>query len=223
MAIKVFYHVAALNHWEMVVRDHVAKLIFSSLYDVVEAVVCICVGPEAERAGALLRGFGAKFHIHTCDSEDKSGERKTLMAIPSLVTAEDQVLYIHSKGVTKIPPSEPVYYWQWYMDYFLIKDHARCRTLLKDHDVVGLDFYPLSKPHFSGNFWWARGDWIHQLALYDGPEEADKYTHTETWVCGGHSPALKARLFQLAHSRLPLYTVALKPSAYVDGPIVEPS
>ena len=222
MRVRVFYHICALNHWESVVRDQLAKLVFSGLYDAAVAVHCFCTGPEAMRAAALVQTFGAKFIVERCDAEDRSGERFTLMRMPALLDqdtahtdTETACLYIHTKGVTKIPPSAPVFYWQWYMDYFLIKNFKTCLAMLETHDVVGVDFYPASGPHFSGNFWWARADWIRALPLYDGPEDADKYTGTETWVCSGTSP----RLCQLAHSRTNLYTTALPPAPYVDAHI----
>ena len=216
MPIRVLYHCCALNHWESVVRDQCAKILFSGLYDATDAIHCVCVGPEARRCGGLLQNFGFKFKVEACVPEDLSGERITLRHIPSVVKPEDCVLYIHTKGVTKIPPSECVYWWNLYMEYFLIRHHRQCVDLLATSDVVGLDYYPQSLPHFSGNFWWARGDYLLSLPPPDLEPGKDRYQNTETWVCGGATDK-KPRLAQIAHSRNDHYTAALYAYRYVDA------
>lgn len=213
--VRVVYHICAMNHWESVLRDQASKLLFSGLYDDVVAIHCYCSGPEARRAAHVIQSFGAKFRVEACDSEDKSGERFTLMKIHTHVAPLDKVLYIHTKGVTKLPPSENVFFWNFYMEYHLIKRYATCLDILDHADVVGLDFYAQSLPHFSGNFWWARGDHLLTLATY-AEEEGDKYAYTETWVCGGHQK-LTPRLVQLAHSGNDHYTFPYHPITYVDS------
>ncbi len=214
MATRVFYHICAMNHWESVLRDQASKLLFSGLYDVAEAIHCFCTGPEARRASVVVQHFGKKFCVEACDPEDKSGERFTLMNIHKFISPHDSVLYIHTKGVTKLPPSENVFFWNLYMEYHLIKHYQLCLEVLHQADVVGLDFYEKSLPHFSGNFWWARGDHLLKLTEYAN-EKGDKYAYTETWVCGGHD-GLTPRLAQLAHSRNDHYTTAFPPILYVD-------
>jgi hypothetical protein len=205
-----------MNHWESVLRDQAGKILFSGLYDTTETIHCFCTGPEARRAALIVTRFGKKFYVEACDPEDKSGERFTLMNIHTFISPEDTVLYLHTKGVTKLPPSENVVLWNFYMEYHLIKQYQLCLELLEQGaDVVGLDFYPHSLPHFSGNFWWARGDHLLKLADYTH-ETGDKYAYTETWVCGGHQK-LTPRLVQLAHSGNDHYTVPYHPIMYVDA------
>jgi hypothetical protein len=213
---RVFYHICAMNHWESVLRDQAGKILFSGLYDIVETIHCFCAGPEARRAARIIQSFGKKFTVEVCDPEDKSGERLTLMNIHRFITTtNEKVLYLHTKGVTKLPPSENVFLWNFYMEYHLIRHYQRCLDLLEHADVVGLDFYPQSLPHFSGNFWWARGEYLLTLADY-ARATGDKYTYTETWVCGGHQK-LTPRLVQLAHSGNDHYTTPYHPIMYVDS------
>lgn len=216
MPLRILYHCCALNHWESVVRDQCARIIFSGLYDKVDAIHCVCVGPEARRCAAVLQRFGFKFRVEACAPEDKSGERISLRHIPTLVQPEDLVFYIHTKGVTKVPPSESVYWWNFYMEYFLVRQHARCTDLLATSDVVGLDFYAESMPHFSGNFWWARGDYLLSLTPPALEPDKDRYVNTETWVCGA-SENKTPRLVQVAHSYNDHYTVPLHAYKYVDS------
>lgn len=214
MAIRIFYHVCALNHWEMLLKEQVAKLIFSGLVDAADAVHCVCVGPEARKASLLLRVYGPKFTIEVSDPEDKTAERLTLRTLHAIVQEEDKVLYLHTKGTTKIPPSENVYWWNFYMEYFLIKGYRTCLDALETCDVVGVDYYPESLPHFSGNFWWARGK--HLRRLEPPALQGDKYTNTETWVCGG-SQGLEVTVCQLLHSHNDHYTTAIFPRCYMES------
>lgn len=213
MVIRVFYHVCALNHWESILRDQASKLLFSGLYDETTAIHCFCVGPEAKRAATLLLDFGAKFRIEVCAPEDRSAERLTLRHMRGLIAPDDKVLYMHTKGVTKIPPSLEIYWWAFYMEYYLIKKFRQCLDLLEQSDVVGLDYYPASAPHFSGNFWWARGAYLQTLTPPCPDLDKDKYHNTETWVCGGTSP--RPRLAQIMHSQNDHYTHSFPASRYV--------
>lgn len=213
MSVRVVYHVCALNHWESIVRDQASKLLFSGLYDAAIAIHCVCVGPEAKRAAALLPEFGAKFRIEACSPEDRSAERLTLRHLSRLVTPADKVLYMHTKGVTKLPPSLEVYWWAFYMEYYLIRKFKQCLDLLDQNDVVGLDYYSLSAPHFSGNFWWARGAYLETLTPPLLEPDKDKYHNTETWVCSGN-----VRLAQIKHSQNDHYTHSFPARRYVDAP-----
>jgi hypothetical protein len=203
-----------MNHWESVLRDQLGKLLFSGVYDVAQTVHCFCAGPEARRAALVVSQFGVKFRVEACAPEDTRGERLTLMSIHKYISPQDKVLYLHTKGVTKLPPSENVFFWNFYMEYHLLKNYMQCLEALDHADVVGLDFYPQSLPHFSGNFWWARGDHLLKLKAQD-TIEGDKYMCTETWVCGGHD-GLTPILEMLGHSGNDHYTIPYPPRRYVD-------
>ena len=62
----LFHHIVAINQWRHVVRDQLAKVVWSGLYDRMEVSYATCVGPsEAAAANCteLVESFGAKFKV----------------------------------------------------------------------------------------------------------------------------------------------------------------
>lgn len=163
MAVKVFYHVCATGPaWEAVVRDQLAKVHWSGLYDAAETVHVWVSGPGAEACRAVLWEYGAKIVIEACLPEDTSFERLTLLGMRPLVRHDDKLLYLHSKGVTKDNRTR-VLHWRQFMEHALVKQWRRCLDLLEVADVVGASFKTQPAAHYSGNFWWCTG--AHFLRL----------------------------------------------------------
>ncbi len=188
MAIKVFYHVyAASPEVEVLIRDMLEKVIFSGLYEAAEGVHCFLAGKRPgqafDAARSCLESFGGRIRIEAMESREKSGERFTLLRMPAFVEPSDKILYLHAKGCTRIRKPEFPWIRDWIsmMQYHLIAGHRNCVDHLDSHDVVGTDYHPgndftRGRPHFSGNFWWARGDYFLSLDAADmdgdylGPE-----------------------------------------------------
>ena len=107
----------------------------------------------------------------------RSYERFTLLRIKDLIQPDDKLLYLHTKGVRRDGEAAVyVYWWRTYMEYFLIKEHRLCLHLLEEHDTIGVNFRDAPANHYSGNFWWSRGDYFSTLQAdnmdegYLGPE-----------------------------------------------------
>lgn len=83
------------------------------------------------------------------------------------------VYYWHSKGVTRwqsLQETTNVRDWRRYMEYSLMHEPglSSCLAALTGPDSskfhsCGVNFRSTPKPHFAGNFWWARCDHIAQL------------------------------------------------------------
>lgn len=88
------------------------------------------------------------------------------------------VYYLHSKGVTHAVHEEQKakasLAWRSYMEYFLFNNPRWCvRRLLEGAATCGVEFRvpnashyegdPQHMPHYSGNYWWARCDYIASL------------------------------------------------------------
>lgn len=186
MTIKVIYHVCAINHWKTIVEDQINKIHYSGLYESCQAVFCFVSGKDASKASQILRESGKKFFIIATRPNDDTYERLALhgMIEHNLVRRGDRVLYIHSKGVTKRKTRDinNVNDWRNLMEYRLIKEWQHCVAKLRNHDLVGTNYSQVPKPHFSGNFWWARGSYLLKLQI---PIDSNDYFAPEMWVCGG--------------------------------------
>lgn len=222
MNIKVFWHICALNHYESVMRDQLAKLLFSGLLQK-STVYAFVYGPDSIKASSILKEYGSNITIVTCNPETLGGERETLRRIHDFINGDEAILYFHTKGVTRVPISREIEDWRAYMEYWLIARHEACiDTLKKGYDAVGLDYYEKSHPHFSGNFWWCSAEHYMRLPKLDlsNLEDASRYQMSETYMLGGHFDMHpKPKIGILHHSWKNLSCQRILPSEYMEAKI----
>ena len=184
MKTFVFYHIFCKNLTHNIVKEQITKIIFSGLYDKVDAIYCFLAGEEVyiDENIELLKNSGKKFKIEEIGINDQSFERFTIHKIKNYIQPEDKFLYIHSKGILRNNDIN-VQDWKTYMEYFTIRHHERCLSLLDNYDTVGVNFYSCPFIHYSGNFWWSRGSYfltlpdISTLTVTD-----DRYSYTENYI-----------------------------------------
>ncbi len=167
--LGVFYHVSCMGNWRKVVREqlrlchHVGLAevhvgITGSVRDILEL---------RELAGAV--GVSVEFVSH---GEDLGAyEGPTLRAVWKWACEHPSgaVLYFHTKGVSA-PSSAHKKHWRRLMGRQVISEWRRNLTSLRVHDVCGVSWQELPDfPHFTGNFWAARSDWVSHL------QEPQKY------------------------------------------------
>ena len=187
MAIKVFYHICAITRALEVVEKQVRCIQYSGLYDDAYAIYCYISGDEdlILKIVDLLEKSGKKFIIVKRVPNDTSYERLTLEDIHNHVDRTDSILYIHSKGVTPKYQDHPsiltcIDDWMYMMMYYLVRHYKKCIAKLENYDTVGVNYSQLDMNvhiyyHWSGNYWWVRGDYFltlpHKIGLqYLEPE-----------------------------------------------------
>jgi hypothetical protein len=228
--IYVFWHVATMGNWREVVEEQANLLTSSGLASIAKIHVCK-VGPES---WTIPQGMHLALDYPFLDYY----EFPTLKLIHEYSQNTNfDCLYFHTKGVSKTPEhweKHKDHYlgklrlnnyeelckhereWRHYMQYFLIGKHKKALEALKLNDLVGVSWRPEPIPHFSGNFWWARSDYLMRLS--------DPYrlwwitdnlgTHragAEFWVAS-ETPRIRA-LFN-AHQNL--YTWGIPKYSYMD-------
>ena len=187
--IFVFYHAFCTEISFPIIQDQMLRLVFSSLY--AKATIHATLTGKSrhvDKVALLIRDLAPKI-IMRIAKNDNSSERITILSIRTLISPNDKVLYLHSKGATRPDLTKTVFYWRTFMEYFLIAQNEVCINYLDEYDVVGVDYFTSTKlcrllssklcnqvpPHFSGNFWWARGAYLLSLPTkiseaYGGPE-----------------------------------------------------
>lgn len=90
-----------------------------------------------------------------------------------------KVLYFHAKGVTSLKRHLDkndkdfgynvlvnYYYWRKFLDWALIENSQACIDILDngDYDIVGVNYTNWPSPHFSGNYWLAKSEYIKKLS-----------------------------------------------------------
>jgi len=186
--IQIFYHIYCIENTDKIVRDQCVKIIFSGLYERVDNIYCFLLGEDYKREEIkiLLGQMGHKFLIADESIEILLYERFTLLGMRKFVSAEDKILYIHTKGITRIgtPHENSIKEWREYMEYWLIAKCHECIKKLDEVDLVGVILSHYPKTHFSGNFWWSTGKYLLTLPETIG----DHYLDCEMYILQRNDP-----------------------------------
>jgi hypothetical protein len=109
-------------------------------------------------------------------------ELPTIHSLHKHAFVEDMyVLYLHTKGVKHNNRNKNVLDWVNYLTYFNIEKHETCIQALEDGaDTVGVNLQKdkTVPTHYSGNFWWAKSDYLKKLP----PCVYTHYNSTEFWL-----------------------------------------
>jgi hypothetical protein len=162
LPLRCWYHCAIMGNYRDVVREHAA--IFSALD--LRPTACI-VGPREGADWVSTIWPWATIH----HSENLLYyETPTLQRLWEDCQANPTgaVLYAHTKGVST-PNDLAKVGWRRMMNRFIIGNWRANLQKLAVADAIGANWQDSKDyPHFAGNFWMARSDWIARL---DAPVE----------------------------------------------------
>jgi hypothetical protein len=197
--INIFYHVTQLDGWDRLLQQQIHSMCVSGLIDECDGFY-VGVNGNQSVASFVPKKSTVVFHKQT----DWAEETPTIKQIRDFSNnnSRKKILYIHTKGITRNNTSHDA--WRLYMEYFCVHRWRDCVRDLDDHDCTGClwisenelpVFPPGSRPHthypahFSGNFWWAKTDYIQKLDhnLLETVERTDR----EFWI-GSANPKTKA-------------------------------
>lgn len=188
MEIYGFMHVAMMGEWQAIVAEQLLKLRASGLYDKTAKLRVGIVGGSAEE----FPFADNKIEVAYASPRLKDAEFATLSLVEAQARQEPSlVYYLHTKGVSHENPC--VSDWRRLMEHFLILRHEDCVRALASHDICGVDWLRRPEPHFSGNFWWARSEYVRRLPSLrawlrpDGWDFANRHA-CEWWIGMGASP-----------------------------------
>jgi hypothetical protein len=229
--LHAFYHVWEQNHWREVLLEHFRIL------------------QRQHFQGPLTIGFIGQPHTdgfirHMLDAHELDGsvhcfgpdasqfEFPTLQLLQAAAQAapQHQYLYFHTKGVSR-PNDWMTCNWRWYLNAFVLGQLVNLVPELAAHDLVGAGWgnHCDIGPHFPGNFWLGRGDYLaalpefsaHVAAAEDWLERPEVKQHSflslrhaaETWVaqsaeapriydCGHESAEIWHHAFWVNHPEL---------------------
>lgn len=181
---QAFWHIGCMNNWREVVQEQLD--LFRSVH----------LNPIAGVLGTQedvdwLQSLGINIGYHSDDLAQY--ETPTLQMLWNWChkNPSGSVLYAHSKGVSA-PNDRNKPAWRRLMAYYVIRRWRENLHRLATVDVIGVNWqHSPSHPHFSGNFWMARADWIRSLPTpWDhlaagGPSIAGhpwRRMHCEMWL-----------------------------------------
>ena len=194
--IYIFYHIhcCSTDLFRInIMREQLSRIIFSGLYAAVDKIYCFLANGSPNSLKLylnVLENIGDKIEIIVAPPHSVSGhqhyEKYTLSCIRQYIKSADLFLYIHTKGITynqHDPIYENVEHWRTLLEYFLVGKHRECIAKLVDegYDTVGANYTATSSiapQHYSGNFWWCKGE--HFLSL--SPTIGDNYHDVEFYL-----------------------------------------
>ena len=95
------------------------------------------------------------------------------------------ILYLHTKGISFSDNYQEENDWIDMMLYFLVEEHKVCIDKLDTTDInaVGCNFMHVPTKHFSGNFWWAKSNYIKTLPILEEYKVPVIPCDAEFWLC----------------------------------------
>jgi len=175
MNTYIYFHVCCINHYVYVFENIMDKIKISGLYDNITEIRCGVLGYNYD--ADLFND--PKIVIRGTDRDISLSEVYTINLLYEDAQKEDfNVLYIHTKGITRHSLHKSVYDWVNYLCYFNIYQFKKCIDFLEDYDTVGVNLVvnnPDVVTHYSGNFWWSKTSYIRKLEkcfyyCYNSPE-----------------------------------------------------
>ena len=173
MLTKLYIHTPNLPGWEYIFMEYVSKLLTSKLIYVVDEVH-ICVNGDPSNMMHILDPLvhmSNKFIPRQVNLDAAKWEWPTLSTLHQDILAEDTpayIGYVHLKGLNrKSVYDQKVFDWRQYLAYWTIERWQDCFKTLgsvsPNIDAVGVNWMNNPWPHYSGNFWWAKSEYIKTL------------------------------------------------------------
>lgn len=144
------------------------KIKISGLLNYCERIIVVLVGKYNFEYSEQLKKLILDNKITYILSNNDKSEVDTINIIYSFAIKfmyeriDYNILYLHSKGVTRPNLTKQMIGWMDYMEYFLIEEYERCLNILKDYRTCGV-LYRNGCRIYGGNFWWAKSSYIITL------------------------------------------------------------
>jgi len=161
LSILIFFHVGTRgSRWYSQTEFMINALTLTGLLDEAKyAFLCVTGKPDRELK------FNKKFKIIRMEDDSDLWEFPTIQTLYTYVQIEEnfKVLYLHNKGATRTLDPK-VRDWIDLMLYFTVYRWRETVNFLEQgYSIACVNWRIRPFPHCSGNFWWARSDYIRTL------------------------------------------------------------
>jgi len=181
--IIIYFHVATMRYSSWIFEEIYRKIKKSGLADESKEIHISIVGTKGLEIEQRSNVF---IHVNV---DLLKGEFVTLELLENHArrAPDAKFLYIHTKGVTRFW-NLAIRDWRRYMTHFLIENYRDCIDILNNSDACGVDLVFDPVRHFSGNFWWANGNYLNRLpSIYelsgsDAPRTLSVRHNAEFWI-----------------------------------------
>lgn len=167
-----FIHSYGVNHYRNILEEYASS--GNEFFDACDKIFVLYGGESPTK-------LHNKFEILNINPPDEISSMNFIYDFCQLNT-DANICYIHTKGVTK--DNECITDWRKYMFYFCCQRFKDRIQDMEKHDTCGTDLRCSPCLHYSGNFWWARSEYIsnlcHPSQTFSPLTERHK---SEFWIC----------------------------------------
>jgi hypothetical protein len=175
MEFSVYYHIWSPGNtdiWKIIVDEQLKRIYKSGLPEYAN-INCAINGVQASRIKEFVSIYDW-LNVLDCRDSDEEYEGFTLKHLYEDCVNEktSKVLYLHTKGISHFCGVRDQYSdrkfravnsWRHLMEAGCIDNWVKNVEKLNKYQVSGVNYCLDPWPHMSGNFWWARSDYISTL------------------------------------------------------------
>lgn len=189
--IFIVYHIYPHFHWKEHVQDKFSRINKYQLSKEIFEMYCVVVSPKNEdiewlQKECIKNNLNNKIKI--IQTQKNNFEHESIKLVKEIGDNNNGfTLYFHTKGCGK-EIKDHRENWDSQMAYTVINNWRICLKKLKFYNCVGLyirEQAHTKKIHFSGNFWWAKNDYIKTLSKIENVNK-DRFYY-EFWIAENKS------------------------------------
>jgi len=178
--LVVFYHLTLVGHYRERTRAIIEALDSSGLLQALDHFFVVVVTDSGDYLNHMPE-LPEKAEVILVEKSVNVHEGPTIHLLHQYCIQNPDVLvmYLHCKGATRELINQPVNDWIKLLLYFTVTLWEGIPETLQDHVVSCPNVILTNNAHCSGNFWWARGDYIAKLPVFGDNVERHLW---EYWV-----------------------------------------
>jgi hypothetical protein len=184
--IKIFWHVNELGGWNQVMDQQWDLIEKSGLWDAASEIHICMNGQPWTFTGWLstknINDSTGKIKLASVNKDAAYHEWPTLMYMLQQARESSEpyhICYIHLKGLLRYGDPN-VGDWRDFMNWATIeKWRDNVEALDEGAEVVGTNYNTEPWPHFAGNFWWAKSEYVAKLEPIAHPEDRLNHNFTQ--------------------------------------------
>lgn len=191
--LAVYYHIwspADTDIWKLMVDEQIKKLHESKIINRANLYCCIngVLAYEIKEYVSMYDWINI-LDISENESEYEGFTLKRLYEECKNNQNVKAVMYFHTKGISHYNLNRrfrAVNSWRHFMEWGVIEKWKEAVFKLNEYHVSGVNYSTDPWPHMSGNFWWARADYIKTLK-HPTENKFDDRLDFEKWI-GSNNP-----------------------------------
>jgi len=222
----VYLHVCTINDWKRVATQILECIQESGLAKIMTELRVTVLG-ESQKFTDFMNSYNLPWTLVYHSPDLSLYERPCLESLREYAVTSPEpfyALYLHTKGIVNDSPQTRD--WVKMLLWFNVTNFKNCLEALQSCSTCGINLHDLKGTgvksfsqkslHYSGNFWWAKSEYISKLPASIGPD----YLEPELWI--GNGP-LHTSMGCLYNSDVPPgwghYKKLYPPERYINTPI----